>query len=225
MKIVIVAATDKEIALLRQKIDSSFISDRLDINIDFKITGVGMLAACFSIAELIFTQKPDLIIQAGIAGTFDSRVTLGTVFVIKNEFLGDMGVNESGIFKDLFDLQLVQTNDYPFCDSRLENINIYKWNLSNLQIVNAITVNEVTTNHQRIMQLLEKYHPALESMEGASLHYCCIKTGTAFIQIRSVSNIVGERDKSKWAMKDALENLSQVVLDYLEKLTHLPQTL
>jgi futalosine hydrolase len=225
MKIVIVAATDKEIALLRQKIDSSFISDRLDINIDFKITGVGMLASCFSIAELIFTQKPDLIIQAGIAGSFDSNVTLRSVFAIKNEFIGDMGVNESGLFNDLFDLQLLQPNDSPFCDSKLENININKWNLSNLQIVNAITVNEVTTNYQRILQLQEKYHPALESMEGASLHYCCIKTGTAFIQIRSVSNIVGERDKSKWAMKDALENLSQVVLDYLEKLTHLPQTI
>ncbi len=225
MKIVIVAATDNEIALLRQKIDSSFISDRLDINIDLKITGVGMLASCFSIAELIFTRKPDLIIQAGIAGTFDSKVTLGSVFAVENEYIGDMGVNESGKFKDLFDLQLLQTNDFPFSDSKLKNININKWNLTNLQIVDAITVNEVTTAPERILQLQEKYHPALESMEGASLHYCCIKTGTACIQIRSVSNIVGERDKSKWAMKDALENLSQKVLDYLEKLTHLPQTL
>ena len=225
MKIVIVAATDKEIALLRQRIDSSYLSDRLDINIEFKITGVGILASCFSIAELIFTQKPDLIIQAGIAGTFDSRVASGTVFAVKNEFNGDMGVNESGIFNDMFDLQLIQPNDFPFNARKLENININKRNLTNLQIVDAITVNEVTTSPDRILQLQEKYHPALESMEGASLHYCCIKTGTAFIQIRSVSNIVGERDKSKWAMKDALENLSQKVLDYLEKLTHLPQTL
>ena len=70
----------------------------------------------------------------------------------------------------------------------------------------------------------EKYHPTLESMEGASLHYCCIKTATSFVQIRAVSNAVGERDKTKWALKEALNNLSQNVLAYIEKLTYLRQT-
>ena len=224
MKVVIVTATEKELALLRQKINSSGIINRADILVDFMISGVGILASCFSITELIFTQKPDLIIQAGIAGTFDPKVQLGSVFVVENEYIGDLGVEESGIFKDIFDLQLLQPNENPFFQNKLNNKAINKWNVTSLPSVNAITVNEITTNPKRIGQVKEKYHPTLESMEGASLHYCCTKTATSFVQIRAVSNAVGERDKTKWALKEALNNLSQNVLAYIEKLTYLRQT-
>ena len=34
-------------------------------------------------------------------------------------------------------------------------------------------------------------------MEGAALHYACIMEHIPFIQLRAVSNFVGERDKNK----------------------------
>ena len=45
-------------------------------------------------------------------------------------------------------------------------------------------------------------------MEGAALHYVCLQQSVPFLQIRSISNEVGERDKSKWRMKEAVENLN-----------------
>ncbi len=45
-------------------------------------------------------------------------------------------------------------------------------------------------------------------MEGAALHYVCLQEQIPFVQIRSVSNYVGERDKTKWKMKEAIENLN-----------------
>jgi futalosine hydrolase len=39
-----------------------------------------------------------------------------------------------------------------------------------------------------------------------------------FIQIRSISNYVGERDKTKWKMKEAIENLNQTLLKYVNRL-------
>ena len=39
-----------------------------------------------------------------------------------------------------------------------------------------------------------------------------------FLQIRAVSNYIGERDKEKWKMKEAINNLNQTILKYVDKL-------
>ena len=45
-------------------------------------------------------------------------------------------------------------------------------------------------------------------MEGAALHYVCLSEKIPFLQLRSVSNYVGERDKNKWAVREAIANLN-----------------
>ena len=46
-------------------------------------------------------------------------------------------------------------------------------------------------------------------MEGAAFHYVCLQENIPFVQLRAISNFVGERDKSKWLMKEAIENLNR----------------
>ena len=82
----------------------------------------------------------------------------------------------------------------------------------------GITVNEITTRKERIKQLKKKYEPLTESMEGAALHYVCRSMGTSFLQMRTISNYVGERDKSKWMIKEAIHNLNSTLLKYIDKL-------
>ena len=48
----------------------------------------------------------------------------------------------------------------------------------------------------------------IETMEGAALHYVCLSERIPFLQLRCVSNYVGERDKSKWALREAIMNLN-----------------
>ena len=225
MKVVITSATEKEIELLRQSLNPLYFNKELPFHVDFHISGVGLLTSCFSISQLLFHQKPDLIIQVGIAGTFTQKISLGTVVVVKDEYLGDVGVEENGFFNDLFDLQFASQNEMPFTNKSLDNIDLKKWNITALPTVTSVTINEITTRQERIAQLLEKYNPEIESMEGASLHYCCIKTGVPFIQIRAISNHVGERDKSKWAFGEAFKNLSQTVVEYIDQLNILHKTL
>jgi futalosine hydrolase len=55
-------------------------------------------------------------------------------------------------------------------------------------------------------------------MEGAALHYVGGITNTPFIQIRAVSNYVGERNKAKWKLKESIEQLEAYVLTYLATL-------
>jgi futalosine hydrolase len=200
MKIVIVAATDLEIRIAREKI---LPQERFQ-QIQF-------------LTKIAIEEKPHLIIQAGIAGAFDEDILLGTAVAVKEEILGDLGVEENNEWKDVFDLKLEKDNYPPFEKGKLLNNNINEWNLLKLTEVTGITVNEITTNEKRIQQLKEKYKPSVESMEGAALHYVCRRFGTPFIQLRTVSNYVGERDKTKWMMRKAIEDLNDILLKYVEE--------
>ena len=221
MKVIITSATDKEILQIKEQIVSSGTEEISKTRISFHSSGVGILATCFTISKLIFEEKPDLIIQVGIAGTFESPYNHGEVVAVKSDCVGDMGVVEKGVFNDIFDMNLAEKNGFPFSDKKLPNPWIEKYNLLHLAEVNAVTVNEVTTKQDRIQQLKDKYNCKIESMEGAALHYCCLQTNTPFIQIRSISNQVGERDKNKWNMQDAISNLTSTTISYVEILRNL----
>jgi len=218
MKVVITAATAIEIDRIKQNIKPDYLNGKSRLEIIFNISGVGILNSCFSISQLIFTEKPHLIIQAGIAGCFDTVEPLGKVFVVKQEFIGDSGVEENGVFLDVFDMKFQDRNEFPFTDKSLPNPYLEKFNLLKLEEAIGLTVNEITTRKERIAQLKEKYNPLVESMEGAALHLSCLKTSVQFIQFRAISNYVGERDKSKWQFGEAFRNLSDTVLSYLDEL-------
>ena len=206
MKILITAATDFELSIIQQKIKSTKHKE-----IIFATTGVGMLATAVSLMNLIYEARPDFIIQMGIAGCFDVKEKLGKVYVVEEEFLGDLGVVENNKWKDVFDLGLLSSNAKPFKKKGLINTNLQQYYLLNLPIVKAVTVNQITTDKIQIQQLQKKYQPVLESMEGAALHYVCNLIKIPYLQIRSTSNYIGERDKTKWKIKLALENLSKTV--------------
>ncbi len=213
MKIVITAATKGEWLPTYNVINAT------KKYVVFHESGVGILSTTVALMKLIATEKPDLIIQAGIAGTFDTTKPLGKVVVIKNETIGDLGVTEKGQWKDVFDLQLINNNQQPFKKKLLPNPWIKQYNLLKLPTVNAVTINQISTNKKQIEQLIQKYNPVVESMEGAALHYVCLDANIPFIQIRAISNYVGERNKTKWLLKESIANLNEAVIQLIDKLS------
>ena len=98
-------------------------------------------------------------------------------------------------WKDLFGLKLEKPNYHPYEKSALPNQYVKKFNLLNLKTVAGVTVNEITTRKDRIKQLVKKYEPVTESMEGAALHYTCRSTGTPFLQMRTISTAQQSRHR------------------------------
>ena len=218
MRVVITAATIGEWMPAFLDIDTLYTSESNRFKVSFHQGGVGLLSNAVSLTKLAFEEKPDIIIQVGIAGTFNNALPLGKTVAIKEEILGDTGVEEDGKWKDIFDLKLEKSNYPPFEKRRLPNQWLDKFNLLKLEEVTAITVNEITTNKERIIQLTKKYNPVTESMEGAALHYVCREMNIPFLQIRAISNYIGERDKTQWQIKEAITNLNQTILKYVDKL-------
>jgi len=176
------------------------------------------MATTFSLAKLITEEKPDFVLQAGLAGCFDHSVSLGKVMVVEKDLPGDFGVEEDGRWRDVFNMKLEKSNYPPYEKRMLPNRHLDKFNLLKLRAVTGITVNEITTREKRINQLVKKYNPVTESMEGAALHYVCRSMNVPFMQMRAVSNYIGERDKTKWMMKEAIDNLNDTLLRYVDKL-------
>ncbi len=217
MKIAVIAATEFEVAETKKhfKEDQNACS-HLEIN--FFNTGIGCLLTAINLMKYLYHSQFELIVQAGIAGCYNHNQPLLQTVVIKNEVTGDLGVEEGSVFKDVFDLNLADADAPPFLNGRLTNPNLDSYNLLYLKKVNGITVNEITTRKERINHLVKKYDPFSESMEGAALHAVCLEMNIPFIQIRTTSNYVGERNKQQWKLNESIQILNDHLTRYLNLL-------
>ena len=218
MRVIITAATHGEWMPSFQKINPKYVGNNKKFSVGFHESGIGMLASSISLMKMFTQETPTLIIQVGIAGCFDKKIPLGKVFAVKDDFAGDIGVMENKIWKDLFDMKFDKPNDPPYEKKSLPNPWLNQFNLLKLPTKKAVTVNTISTDKNQIELLSGRYKAVLESMEGASLHYMGRDLTIPFIQLRAVSNYVGERNKSKWKIKEAIYNLNETLLEYLDAL-------
>lgn len=198
MQILLAAATAFEI--------QPFIQS--EKNVDVLITGVGIPSALYHLQKRIHQMDYDMVIQAGIAGAFDENIALGKVVAVQQDTFGDIGIEEKGDFTPISESGFMDANEYPYTNGWLVNNNELIQAIS-LQLVNAVTINKVTDSLLQKHQLQQSFLPQIETMEGAVLHYVCLQENVPFIQLRSISNYVGERDKNKWKMKEAIANLNE----------------
>ena len=207
MNLLIVAATRFEI--------EPFLKEKT--NIEILITGVGIPATIFHLTNKIVEKKFDLAIQAGIAGTFNNHFNIADTVLLKEDTFADLGIEEKGKFKTLFETGFQDKNDFPYAEGWLVNNHPYL-KKNELPVAKGITVNTVTDNHLQNQFNKEKFGADVESMEGAAFHYVCLQQKMNFLQLRSISNIVGERNKSKWKIKRAIENLNKELLKIIKEL-------
>lgn len=184
------------------------------------ITGIGGVATAYAILKAIEKYKPDFMLQAGIAGSFDQQIQLGDVVIAGSDFFGDLGVIENKKRKTIFDLNLESADKSPFKNGRLLNPNKKLVKISGRPVVHAVSVNEITTAKADISYYKKELEVAIESMEGAAFHYTALKEKIPFLQIRSISNYVGVRDKKKWNLQQAITNLNNEVLKLIHKITN-----
>jgi futalosine hydrolase len=220
MNCLVVAATVIEITPLLEEYRAKG-NWPANVEIDILITGIGLTATTYSLTRQLGIKKPDLIIQAGVGGCFDTTIPLGSVLAIKQEAIADQSVIELEKLKTLFDLQLVPENQYPFTKGWLVNKSEILKKIK-LRKVTGISVNEITTAKQKVKFYTEHFNPVIESMEGAALHFVCLMEKTPFIQIRSVSNYIAERNKKNWNMKDSIVNLNKELKKLMTQLTNHP---
>lgn len=219
MRLLIAAATAFELEHFQHFLDQKFekiaahLYCRNNLEVQVCITGIGMMRTAFALSEAISSFRPHFALQAGVAGAFNRDLKLGSLVIVREELLGDLGVEDHNIYRDMFDIELTPVNEMPFANKKLIN-SFQDFPLKlNLPFVSSLTVNTVSGSSATIHKRAEKYGCDVESMEGAAFHYACLMKKVPFLQVRSISNYVEPRDKSKWKMKEAIQHLNNWMID------------
>lgn len=218
MTCLLTAATAFEIAPFLQHYRNSDVPFYVDIHIDVLITGVGLMPATYTLQKQLQMKKPDLVIQAGIGGSFDRALPLGTVVAVKKDTIADLGVMEKKQFHTVFDMGFAQPDQFPFKKGWLVNPGLHLMKKNSLKKVSAVSVNQITGSAQTARLYADKYKPVVESMEGAALHYVCLMEKIPFLQLRSISNYAGERNKKNWKIKESIASLNNELIRLLNSL-------
>lgn len=208
MHIAIVAATEGELAFLT---DRKFSRHQISC----QVHGAGMIPAMYHLQQ-ICAQKPELIIQTGIAGAYSPELRIGdTVLVSRDRF--DHGAEDAHHLLDLFDIGLAEKDQPPYSATYLP---CPATDLCgpHFRRVDALTVSVAGGNAQSIAMRRKKYAAQIETMEGAALHYTGLMTQIPFLQIRSISNYVEIRNRANWDIPLALANNASAIHNLIEQL-------
>lgn len=209
MNILLVAATQAEINpfLLHHGFQNLSIRKKQigEHQVSVLISGVGMVATAFAMGSYCAEKVFDLAINAGIAGSFDTAIQPGDLCRVSEDILAEFGAEDGsnflsadtiGLGKSLFSATAI--SGFPGYDQ--------------LKNVKAVTVNKVHGNEKSIAEFVERFHPQIETMEGAAFFYACEQAGKPGIQIRAISNVVERRNRANWQVELAIKNLNDTLI-------------
>jgi futalosine hydrolase len=217
-KILYVTATRSEGDTL-EKISDVIASSKwlAKFEISLLITGVGSISTAWALKQWItLNGKPDLAINAGIAGSYKNEIIPGDVVMPVSDCFADAGVENNDNFFTLSEAGLIGEDEFPYKKGFLYADAKYIEKMSAiLKPARAITVNTATGSEISRGKLLKKFNPDIETMEGATFFYICTRENIPFLALRAVSNMVEPRNKSNWNIGLALNNLSEKLIDVL----------
>lgn len=207
MKVLIVAATQAELALTYQYFNlvaQDFVEQP---KFDILVTGVGMTATAFALGRYLNNNNYNLVLNVGIAGSFDRRIELGTLVSIEQDTFAELGAEDQEQFIDLQTLGFGQSTFHA------------TYEIPQLLKVKGITVNKVHGHAPSIATVSKRLAPQSESMEGAAVFYACNKLQLPCAQVRSISNFVEPRAKENWKIGLAIKNLNDWLIDFIVTVT------
>lgn len=224
MRILIVAATSMEVSSLTAGLSSvpgrgpgTHQYERAGHGIDVLVTGVGMVPTAAWCSRVLAVKRYDLGLNFGVCGSFDRALQPGSVVHVVSDRIAELGAEDGESFLTMQELHLPAEPDRASAD-RLVNVDPpANAVLNSLPAVDGITVNTVHGNERSIGEVVRRFNPRVESMEGAAFMYACMIHGVAFAQVRAVSNLVEKRNRGAWNVPLAVRRLGETALSILDR--------
>lgn len=210
-------------------------------NIIHIISGIGKANAAHAATLLIEKFSPSAVINFGIGGAYPSaNLRTGDIAIADKEIYGDEGLwLKDGFHKaDEIGIPLLKKgrnkyfNEFTLDKSlvkkmfKLSKLLTFNSQLStNIKTGTFVTVSTVTGTDKRARELEKRFSASsgsgggaiCENMEGAAVAHVCAMYGIPMLEIRGISNIVEDRDRSKWDIKTAAENCQKAVFVLLKE--------
>lgn len=172
-----------------------------------KFSGVGITSSAYTTTKIIYDERPDVMIMAGIAGVYrGSHLKIGDCVLVSKEHEADLGFFYDDGFRHISDMDLVMkfniisSLDCPYIKEDMP-LPVAVSNTMNCAMASFVKTDGVD----------------VESMEGSPFFYVCLKEGVRFFEVRAISNIV-DPSHDEWDYESSIKNMSEGVnklIDYL----------
>ncbi|MBU0465206.1 MAG: futalosine hydrolase, partial [Proteobacteria bacterium] len=178
--------------------------------------------AAHALTAYLEQTSPALVLLTGIAGIFrQTGGNIGDVAIATREHYIHTGIQTDGLENAPLPFDLIDANPltrkgiYLFEQDRVDHCHeiLSRSVLSNkVNIIKGpfITVSSITSSFKQADSLYSAFSPVMEAMEGAACAHIALHYDIPIIEVRSASNYVGERDKSKWDIELAAKQLGWV---------------
>ncbi len=208
MRVLVVTAVEAERDAIRRGL-------RGDARFDVVAGGVGPIAAAISTAKVLATNESgyNLVVSAGIGGGFIGRAEVGSIVVANEIVVADLGAETPEGFSSLDELRFGSTRIRV--DDRLAARVTESLHAAGLLVQSGpvLTVSTVTGTAATASVMASRVPGATaEGMEGYGVALAANNFGLPILEIRSISNPVGPRDRAAWRIGDALNVLEAASL-------------
>ncbi|MBC8412681.1 MAG: futalosine hydrolase [Nitrospira sp.] len=187
-------------------------------------TGIGKINAAHAATIALERHQISTVINAGIAGAYTaSGLRAGDIALATMEILADDGVITSAGFlgMETIGIPVVQTDDRKyFNDYPLELIPEMSSAFPGRILASGhfLTVSAASGDAARADLLAERFTAICENMEGAAIAQVCAMYEIPMYAVRGISNIAGDRNKTRWDLKGASEHCQQFVLQLAKQI-------
>ncbi|MBX7552239.1 futalosine hydrolase [Streptomyces sp. tea 10] len=180
---------------------------RQPLSTDLVAGGVGPAAAAAATdaaltVATVHGNPYHLVIAAGIAGGFAPIADVGSVVVADRVIAADLGCQTPDGFLSVDSLGFGASEHAcaPHLSAAVARV---------LGAVHApvLTVSTATGTAERAQDLRQRHGAAAEAMEGFGVAEAAAVHGVPLLELRTISNTVGPRDRAAWRIPDALAAL------------------
>jgi futalosine hydrolase len=241
--VLINAATPQELTYLVRELDATLIpfpgtgevwrgtlaTGRLQIVL--ATTGIGKVNTAWALTALLehhLEQMPALIINTGCGGSYSgSGLNVGDLAVANAEVYGDEGVETPRGWQSMEAIGIpvlvrkdkLYFNEFPLSQEAAEKAMRLAAVLGiPMQRGRFVTVSTCSGTAVRGKKIAGRFSGICENMEGAVVAHLALKYEIPCMEVRGISNLVEDRDLSRWNITLAVETAQRFLLRYLESI-------
>jgi futalosine hydrolase len=176
-------------------------------------TGVGAVNAAYTLTRFLEHATVKSIIVCGIAGAYPGAgIPVGSVVCAESECYGDLGANSPEGFLDM------QALGFPLVLNPVPLFNVLPIQIHPAERrARFITVNTCTGSDADARAIEARTEGGVESMEGAAIAHVAALAGIPVGEIRGISNLVGNRDRSAWRVIEAATAAQEALLEWIKR--------
>jgi futalosine hydrolase len=176
-------------------------------------TGVGPVNAAFALTRFLVENDAAAVLGCGIGGAYPgSNLTTGDVVCAESETYGDLGADSPDGFLDM------EALGFPVIDGAEPIYNRMEVDLFPAKRRAAFITCATCTGSDAVARaLVERTGGAVESMEGAAIVHVARLMGVKVGEVRGISNLVGNRERSAWRIPEAAAAARASLIEWIEE--------